>query len=246
MSTEKFDIFVADAHLRSKDEKCAKDFVDFLEHIKNSTRTLYILGDLFDFWFGSDKLFDALYARYQPILDKLKELRDFGVNIVYFEGNHDFFMGRYFTETLPADVYTSDREITVDGQAFYMTHGDTFNHEDTGYLILRKVLRSPLTQFIMKSLPPRALLWIAEKMSKTSRDSYSGRKIMKKEILDAFIIDKIKKGAAAVILAHTHTPFIEDINGKYAVNPGAFADNGSYARYVSGRFTLGKFIQKSK
>jgi UDP-2,3-diacylglucosamine hydrolase len=234
----KTDIFIADAHIENMEDVTAGKFIRFLDHIKDSTRTLYILGDLFDFWFGEN---EASHILYRPILDKFKELSDASVEIVYLEGNHDFFMGGFFTDVLRAKVFADDARIDVDGKAFYLTHGDMIDYEDKWHLLWRRFLRSRFMFSLMRMLPKKALLFTAKKLSKKSRNYNTEKKILKKEIFDKLVADNHNKGTHTVIFAHYHTPFIEERARVLCINPGAFLDNGSYARYEAGDFSLQNF-----
>ncbi len=236
----KSDIFIADAHIKSADTPLAEEFVAFLDQIKGSTRTLYILGDLFDFWFGENK---ASFTLYQPILDKLKELSDASVKIVYFEGNHDFFMGSFFTRTLNADVYADDADIDIDQKRFHITHGDKINSEDESYLRWRRFIRSAPMYWLMRALPARRLLWLANKLSHASRKTISSKMRFNQKAVDDFVAARHNEGAYCVVFAHTHAPVIDDSGDNVSVNPGAFCDNGSYAEYKDGRFCLRNFTR---
>ncbi|MFC1856044.1 UDP-2,3-diacylglucosamine diphosphatase, partial [Thermodesulfobacteriota bacterium] len=212
--------------------------ISFLDHIKTSTRTLYILGDLFDFWFGGNI---SLASRYQPVLDKLKELSDASVKIVYLEGNHDFFMGTFFTDTLKAHVFSGEAELEVDGKKFYLAHGDMMNHEDWKHNLWKLFIHSVPIHILMKMLPVSKLLWIANKLSTTSRSVSAEKKKVDENVLNMFIAEKQKNGAYAVIFAHTHQPLNEPHGSGIALNPGAFCDAGSYAIYEDGTFYLKEF-----
>ncbi len=235
---DRSDIFVADTHIKSMDDAVTVKFIGFLDQIKGSTKTLYILGDLFDFWFGGARTSPFMYELYKPVIDKLKELADAGVQIVYFEGNHDFFMGDIFTGRLRAKVYPSGAKLDVDGKIFSLSHGDTINRKDTLYILWRRVIRSPFMYWLMNALPPERLLSIAKALSSKSRNHSGDRASLEEKVLDGYINDNNNDGAFAVIFAHTHSPVLEERGKKICVNPGAFSDNGSYARFKNGSFSL--------
>jgi len=236
----KADIFIADAHIKGMDSLQARAFIDFLDHIKGSTRTLYILGDLFDFWFGGNRVF---LKRYMPIAKKLKELTDDSVKIVFLEGNHEISMGRYFTNTLKADVYEKDAELEVDGDNFYMTHGDLINYDDVAHIKWMKFMRGPIASLIMRLLPGWFFLYISKKISGASREFSKDKVISIDKHFDELVADMKGKGIETIVFAHTHSPLIKENGSGYIVNPGAFAANGSYARYENGTFTLKNFTQ---
>lgn len=90
-------IFIADAHLRHEGDENYRLLVEFLTELRGTVDTLFILGDLFEFWIGYETV---PFTHYLPILKKLQELAENGTEIVYLEGNHDFHMGPFFTKTL--------------------------------------------------------------------------------------------------------------------------------------------------
>ncbi|MRR35913.1 UDP-2,3-diacylglucosamine diphosphatase, partial [bacterium] len=102
-------IFIADAHLRHEGDQNYRLLMEFLAGLRGAVDTLFILGDLFEFWIGYETV---PFTHYLPILDRLKELAESGTEIVYLEGNHDFHMGPFFTETLGARVYPGPAIIT--------------------------------------------------------------------------------------------------------------------------------------
>ena len=156
------DIYIADAHLKGMETDSAAMLIGFLDHIKESTRTLFILGDLFDFYCGGNKVF---FNRYRPVIDKLQELSDASVKIVYIEGNHEISMGNYFTDVLKADIYADHAEVNVDGSKFFLTHGDMINKDDQAHIKWMRFLRGPIAALIMKLMPGRMLLRLSQKLS---------------------------------------------------------------------------------
>lgn len=105
-------IFIADAHLRQPGDENYRLLMEFLAGLRGNVDTLYILGDLFEFWIGYDPV---PFTHYLPLLDRLRELVDSGVRIEYFEGNHDFHMGPFFTETLRATVHPGPAVVDIRG-----------------------------------------------------------------------------------------------------------------------------------
>jgi UDP-2,3-diacylglucosamine hydrolase len=239
MTINKADIFVADAHIKNGDSACAKKFLRFLDDIKDSTRTLFILGDLFDFWFGKNR---AFFTVYRPILDKFIQLKESGVDFVYVEGNHEVCMGPFFTKTLNAKVFSYDGFLDLNDKRLYISHGDKMNRKDIGHLFLRWLLRSWPMRFLMWVVPSWIIIPTSKKISGTSRNySTEKKEVFTPEMVDAFFDDKRKKGAEYVIFAHTHKETIEKRGDAYLINPGAFMENGSYAKYEAGSFTLCNF-----
>jgi len=224
-------IFLSDAHLKGLDDPNQRLLCSFLEGL-DGVDTLVILGDLFDFWVGFN---DAVYYQYLPILAQFLRLKDKGVKIKYLEGNHDFFMGPFFTDVLKAEVYPYPMEMELDGKRLFLAHGDTVNKRDYGYRFLRWFLRRRPIHFIMRNLP--SLVWrMAKVMSKGSRQ-YLGKGFDYDTILLNYAMDK--RGYDAVILGHSHVPRFERImGGMLYVNLGDWITHYTYLVYEDGGFRL--------
>src|SRR6056297_1490602 len=96
------DVFVADAHLADPASENYRCFLDFLNSLRGETRTLFLLGDIFEFWIGYRHI---VFSPYVPVLDALRRLKEAGTEIVYVEGNHDFHVGPYFEKVLEARIF---------------------------------------------------------------------------------------------------------------------------------------------
>jgi len=106
-------VFIADAHLRSPEDENYRKLLLFLAGLRGTTDTLFIMGDLFEFWIGYRH---PPFTHYFPVLEQLRRLTESGTRIIYFEGNHDFHMGPFFKETLQARVYRGPAIIDLDGK----------------------------------------------------------------------------------------------------------------------------------
>ena len=145
------DLFIADAHLRDPQDENYRKLLAFLNSQTGRTRTLYLLGDIFQFWIG--RRF-ASFHLYQPILERLARMRETGTEIVYVEGNHDFDLASYFGQELGCTVLPDGGEVTIDNTRVFLTHGDQVNPEDVGYHKLRRFLRSGFIRFAAKVISP--------------------------------------------------------------------------------------------
>lgn len=229
-------VFVADAHLKGLDDPNQASLVKFIDGLEG-VDLLVILGDLFDFWGGDNRV---VRRHYRPTLDALMRVRERGIRILYLEGNHDFSMGRFFINTLEADVYGDCVELEVEGgRRLFLAHGDLVAG-GVLHAAWRQSLKSGLMRMIMTSLGPWAVWKIAGALSKKSRQ-YSEKKDVDKA-LRQFAGRRIGDGADAVVLGHSHVGGVstERSNGRagtYA-NPGSWAGARSYLVYEKGRFKL--------
>lgn len=220
-------VFIADGHLKGLGDPNQSLLVKFLDSL--SADTLAIMGDLFDFWTGSNIVATAQYA---PVLDALLRLRKRGTDIMYFEGNHDFSMGPFFTKDLNAKVYDGLSEIELGKGRFVLGHGDTVSMSK-GYRLWRAYLRSPFFRVMAALATPKGVWAIANRLSKKSRKrSCRSTENLTELKLREFAREQIGRGADFVVLGHSHEAGVTHMEaggrrGVYA-NPGSWAKDKSY------------------
>ena len=159
----------SDFHLGAKNTRSEfreKEIVAWLDNIKTDAHTLFLLGDIFDFWFEYNKVVPKGFIRFQG---KLAELADLGVQIILFHGNHDMWMFDYFKKELNAIVYKNPVSYNINGLNIHMGHGDGLGPGENGYKILRSIFRNPICIALFKILPPQIGLGIAHTWSGRSR-----------------------------------------------------------------------------
>jgi UDP-2,3-diacylglucosamine hydrolase len=232
-------IFIADAHLRQSADENYRRLLSFLATLPGTTDTLYILGDLFEFWVGYRRL---VFPQYAPLIEQLRQLRAAGVELVYFEGNHDFNLGPIFTETLGARVYPGPAELVVDGRRLFICHGDQMNPKDYGYRLLRAILRSPLVRLLPSVLPPVLATRIAQLLDRTcGAPAPEKRRHDPTTVIRAFARERFAAGSDTVVTGHFHAPFHEQLVGGEIVSLGDWITDYSYAELSNGTFTLKTF-----
>jgi len=162
--------FLSDFHLGTPDAESSlareKKIVDFLNSIRHDAAMIFIVGDMFDFWFEYRKVVPKGFVR---LLGKLAELSDAGISISFFVGNHDMWMRTYFQEELGIPVYFEPKTYELMGKKFLVGHGDGLGPGDYGYKLLKKLFRNPLAQWLFGILPPSIGLGIANYYSRRSR-----------------------------------------------------------------------------
>jgi UDP-2,3-diacylglucosamine hydrolase len=162
--------FLSDFHLGAPNAAASlvreKKIVAFLEEIKNNAAQIFIVGDLFDFWYEYKKVVPKGYVR---ILGKLAELTDAGVTIHFFVGNHDMWMKDYFEKELNIAVYFEPKEFVLGNKKFLIGHGDGLGPGDEGYKFIKKIFRNKICQWLFGILPPRVGIGVADFFSKKSR-----------------------------------------------------------------------------
>ena len=228
--------FLSDFHLGVPDHASSlvreKKIVAFLERAKADAATIFIVGDLFDFWFEYRKVVPKGYVR---ILGKLAELTDVGIPVHFFVGNHDMWMSGYFEQELNIPVYHESRVFEFNGKKFLVGHGDGLGPGDHGYKAIKKVFRNPLSKFLFGLIPPFFGISLAAYFSKSSRASTgeSDEKFLgeENEWLILYCREKLKEHAYDYfVFGHRHLPIDFQLNEKSRyINLGDWIKYDSYA-----------------
>lgn len=196
-------VFFSDAHSRGSADAAGSGLPGFLRSIGGGLDHLFVVGDLFDFWFSRD---GVVYPGFRPVIDELASLQRKGVQVHLFEGNHDFFLADYFTRYHGIEVFPCEAQVTLDGQTVYIAHGDLVDETDRGYRFLRRALRSPWFYSLQKRLP-LAMLWkLARRSSDASKEYLSKPQEALAAKMESFALAKFSEGVDAVILGHCHLP----------------------------------------
>ncbi|QQS30120.1 MAG: UDP-2,3-diacylglucosamine diphosphatase [Sphingobacteriales bacterium] len=230
--------FVSDFHLGAPDSSQSlvreKKFVRFLNNIQYDATRLYILGDLFDFWFEYKKVVPKGYVR---VLGKLAELADGGLPIYFFTGNHDLWMFGYFEQELGIPVYHRPVCVEIEGKMFMIGHGDGLGPNDKGYKILKKYFfTNRFCQKLLSILHPDLGIGLANYFSKKSRlatgttdEHFLGEE---NEWLITYAKRKLQTQAIDIfVFGHRHLPLKIPIQNSLYINSGDWIKYNSYAIY---------------
>lgn len=210
----------------------------WLDSIESPCRIVF-LGDLFDFWFE----WYHVIPRYHFIFfHKLRKLIDAGSEIHYVTGNHDFHLGKYFTEEVGLICHVDEMELNLDGKKIFLGHGDGYAKDDKGYRILKKIIRHPWSIFMFKTfIPPDLGLRIARFTANSSRKHRNIPRSQWGEEYFNWAKSKFSEGFDFVLLGHIHYPVRREENGKVYVNTGDWQSYRSYAVYENGKLELEYF-----
>jgi UDP-2,3-diacylglucosamine hydrolase len=222
--------FFSDVHLglgsREKSRERERHLLRFFEMVGASrAETLYIVGDLFDYWFDYRTVVPREFVR---TLGGIAALVEAGVRVEYVIGNHDFGHRDFFEGELGVHVHHDDIERTIDGHRVYIAHGDGKAFNDTGYMILKKVLRAPISNRLFRFFHPDVGIGLAIRASRSSRDytdkkHYGGERPGEKDGLHAFARQKItEEGYDLVIMGHNHIPMRADYPEGSYINLGTW------------------------
>ncbi len=143
-----------------------KKFVRWLEDSRKDAAAIFLLGDLFDFWFEYKSVVPKGFTR---TLGKLAELTDSGIPVYYFVGNHDLWMQGYFEEELNIPVFHSPQEFGIGGKKFLIGHGDGLGPGDKGFKRMKKVFTNPVAKWMFRWLHPDLGVRIAQYFSVKNR-----------------------------------------------------------------------------
>lgn len=147
--------FASDFHLGIPDlatsQQREQRICRWLDSIRLQAEMIYLVGDLFDTWFEYRNVVPRGYTRF---LGKLAEMSDSGIKIEAFTGNHDLWMTDYFQQELGIPVHHEPIARTINGKKFIIGHGDGLGPGDNGYKLLKKVLRSPVSQWLYRRVHP--------------------------------------------------------------------------------------------
>jgi len=164
-------IFIYEQHLgiktKESEDKKERLLVKFFEFAEDNCDELFLIGDLFDYWFEYKRVYQKGFFR---TLTALQDVAEKGIKIHYFIGNHDFLHRDFFSKEFGAIMYEGSLDVLLNGKKFYIAHGDGLVKNDIGYKILKIILRNKIIQKMYSLLHPDIGIAIASKNSKTSRE----------------------------------------------------------------------------
>jgi UDP-2,3-diacylglucosamine hydrolase len=232
-------IFIADAHLIAPTEPNYRLLLRFLCELEGNTETLFIMGDLFDFWLGFPS---NPFSQYDEVLAALQSLVNSGCRLVYFEGNHDFHMGPLFSQQLGAVIHSGPEIMTIQGRKLFMCHGDQIHRSDYGYRLLRMILHNRLTACLIKYASPSLALRIRTRLQHASRAGYQTKhqRWNYHEIIRRFAGSIMKRGCDGLVIGHFHLGFCEKLNDTpfTILSLGDWMEQFTYGEMISGELSL--------
>ncbi len=240
--------FSSDNHLGAPTPEASlpreKVFVNWLDTVKDDAAAIFLLGDLFDFWFEYKQVVPKGFVR---VLGKLAELSDSGIPIYFFVGNHDLWMNGYFEKELNIPVFHKPQEFTIDNKLFLIGHGDGLGPGDKGYKRMKKVFINPFSKWLFRWLHPDLGVRLAKYLSVKNK-LISGDEDVKflgedNEWLVKYTQRKLEsKHYDYFIFGHRHLPMEIKVgeNSTY-FNLGDWITHFTYGVFDGERFELKKF-----
>lgn len=240
--------FTSDHHFGAPSKKASKPreekFVAWLDKIKKDAEVLFILGDLFDFWFEYKQVIPKGFTR---VLGKLAELSDHGIEIHFFAGNHDMWMRNYFEEEFSIVVYNEPQEFELNEKLFFIGHGDGLGPHDKGYKRLKKVFSNSFFKWLYRWIHPDFGVRFAQYLSLKNK-LISGNNDLKfkgneSEWLTQYARRKLEhRHYDYFLFGHRHLPLEVPLNQKSTYfNLGDWITHFSYGVFDGREFKLEKY-----
>jgi UDP-2,3-diacylglucosamine hydrolase len=235
--------FASDFHLGApnlaESHKRERLIVKWLDEIKQDAKAIYLVGDIFDFWFEYKTVVPKGFVR---LLGKLAELVDSGIEVHLFVGNHDLWMKDYLETEVGVTIHHRNITIEEDGKKLFIGHGDGLGDGDYLYKVLRRFFTSKICQWAFARLHPNLALTIAHSWSRGSRESGEEANFIsnEKEILFGYCQQQQALNPVDYyIFGHRHLPLElkVDERAKY-INTGDWLQYNTYAVIESGNLEL--------
>lgn len=239
--------FASDFHLGApnfeESLKREKLLVKWLDEIKTDAEVIYLVGDIFDFWFEYKHAVPRGFTR---LMGKLAELCDNGLEIHVFTGNHDMWIFDYLPKETGVIMHREPIDVEYNGKKFHIGHGDGLGPGDRGYKFIKRVFASKVCQWLFARLHPNFGIGIANFWSRKSRshtkkkDEFHGED---KEWLVIYAKNKLKeKDYDYFVFGHRHLPLDIDIEGKAKyINLGDWIEYYTYAEFDGEKLELKEY-----
>lgn len=239
--------FISDFHLgvpnREESAKREARIIEFLNQVEDQMDELFLMGDVFDFWFEYKHVVPKGFTR---LFGKLAALSDKGVPIHFFKGNHDMWTFGYLTEELGINVYDDDIRLERQGKKLYLGHGDGKGPGDKGYKFMKSFFRSKFCQWLFARIHPNLGMGIANSWSRKSRIANMDKDERFFGDEEALLIhakqEYAKQQDDYYIFGHRHLPLDLKVEGQARyVNLGDWVFYNSYAELRNGELSLKYF-----
>ena len=201
-------LLISDLHLEEERPDITRAFLHFLATRATQAEALYILGDFFEVWIGDD----AMTPFQESIACALRALSERGVRIYLMHGNRDFMIGQTFCYKAGCKLLADPSVVQLCGEPVLLMHGDSLCTRDEGYMRLRRLLRNPLSLFVLRNLPLATRRKLARKLRNESRTQ---TRMKASDIID--VTPELIPGVLAehrvrtLIHGHTHRPATHDL-----------------------------------
>ena len=243
MSNKKI-YFASDFHLGSFDisdsHKREKMVISWLSSIEKDAKAIYLLGDIFDFWFEYKKVVPKGFVR---LLGKLADLIDKGIDIHYVVGNHDMWMNDYLEQEIGLKLHFQEFIINEDHKLIFLGHGDGLGKGDYTYKLLKVIFSSNICKWMFSRLHPNFGISLGQAWSNKSKNRQEKLVNEDKEILAGYCKEQQKNNPVDYyVFGHRHIPIDVKIDERCRyINLGDWIHHNTYAVYSDQKLELKKF-----
>lgn len=231
-------IFISDAHLRSPQDANYRRLLEFLDQ-QQDLDGLFLLGDIFELWIGYEHL---VFSAYIPLLERLRRFFEQGTKLYFAEGNHDFLLGSYFSDTLKCQIIPDQQIIPWDGQNLLICHGDLI-HPSASYKRLRTFWRGWLARRLMRVLHPDLIwkfgIWLSDK-------SLKNRPVNKQYDPSSWLrdyCDQQTEDYDMMICGHFHYPVSLTGQQPQIIALGDWQTRGAYLLLEDGKISINSYSE---
>ena len=240
--------FASDSHLGAPNFEESlvreKKFVSWLDTVKRDAEAIFLVGDIFDFWFEYKEVVPKGFTR---TLGKLAEISDLGVPIHFFAGNHDMWLTNYFEKELNLNVYNTSKVFTINDKKLFVSHGDGLGPGDKSYKRMKKIFKNPFFNWCFRCLHPDWGVKLGKYFSNKNRIKSSLEDLKfngkENEWLTQYCRKKLKnEHYDFFIFGHRHIPLEVELNSssKY-INLGDWITQFTYAVFDGNQISLEKY-----
>ncbi len=228
--------FISDVHLGAHppavESRKASKLYSFLTSIQGQADYLYIVGDLYDFWFEYCRAIPKINLK---IIAALSQLVESGTVVRYFIGNHDLWHDTYFERELGVEILHEPLAVEHNGLKLFIAHGDGLAPGERKLRFMKWIMKNRFNIFLYRLLHPDLGIPLAHYFSKESKKKGANSFL---EQYRTFALGKLEDGFDAVIFGHTHEPMFEWIGKKYYINLGDWINHFSYGEMTEAKLAL--------
>jgi UDP-2,3-diacylglucosamine hydrolase len=232
-------LFISDVHLglhsSQIENKKERLLVRLLNDASRIAHEVFVVGDLFDYWFEYKKVYQKGFFR---TLTALQDLTESGIKVHYLIGNHDFMHGNFFRDVIGVILYEDALTAELNGKKFFIAHGDGLVKNDMGYNILKKILRNKTLQKLYALLHPDIGVTLGSRTSKSSRTYTSQKNYGEVDGLFEAAQKKIDEGFDYVLFGHLHKRCFEKYKTGWYINLGSWLDKPCYGIFRDNKFEI--------
>ena len=238
--------FASDIHLGEPDyattRKRESRLIEWLHAASKDAAAIFLVGDIFDFWFEYQHVVPKGYVRFMATV---AALTDQGMPVYVFPGNHDMWMNDYLEKELGVKIFREQVVITSNGKKIFVAHGDGLGPGDFKYKLIKKVFTNPFCRWLFRWLHPDIGIKIANLWSRNSRQGHNMKK--KRPIESEWLVAYARRKLEAAhydyfIFGHRHIPSTYDLNDKSQyINLGDWIENETFGVFDGEELRLTRF-----